>query len=219
MNEHTSNVSAFAAAIAGRYGEGPLIAPLLDLTVRLNPRMSPARITSFDTRVEIAPRLAVTFVNNPPTSRFEETGAPAGPGVRPDVVRRLARRRHRVESPATPPATDLRARPAPRPASTPRVFGADAPETARHSGSRQPTLPMILCRPTRAAAVEAGRTENSPSAHPPATAGRPKPTRTRVDGSSPQQPVASVDVDQLTDKVIRAIDRRIVAYRERTARS
>ena len=30
---------------------------------------------------------------------------------------------------------------------------------------------------------------------------------------------AGVDVDQLTDKVIRAIDRRIVAYRERTARS
>jgi hypothetical protein len=29
----------------------------------------------------------------------------------------------------------------------------------------------------------------------------------------------AIDVERLTDKVVRAIDRRIVAYRERTARS
>jgi len=93
MNEHASNVNAFAAAIARRYGEVPLIAPLLDLTVRQNPRMSPARISSFDTRVEIAPRLAVTFVSNSPPSRFDENGATGAPPdvVRPDLLLRHAR--------------------------------------------------------------------------------------------------------------------------------
>lgn len=213
MNEHASNVNAFAAAIARRYGEVPLIAPLLDLTVRQNPRMSPARISSFDTRVEIAPRLAVTFVSNSPPSRFDENGATGAP---PDVVRRLARRQHRLESPATPPSADLLVRPAPTLTSPRRVVG-EAPEIARHAGTRLAALPMILCRQTTAPTVEGSAPENSHSAIGPPAA-RQKPTRTHADEGSRKQPIASVDVDQLTDKVIRAIDRRIVAYRERTAR-
>jgi hypothetical protein len=218
MNEHASNVSAFAAAIARRYSEGPLMTPLLDLTVRLNPRTSPAQISSFNTRVEIAPRLAVTFVNNPPTSRLDETGDRPRSAARPEVVRRLASRQHRLESPATQPAVDLRPRPAPTLASTSPAVRTEASEKARHRGVHQPALPMILCRRTRAPAVEGGANENSHGANHPQTAGWQRPMQRRSEGAQPQA-IAGVDVDQLTDKVIRAIDRRIVAYRERTARS
>ena len=56
MTEHLSKAGAFAAAIARRYGEVTLVAPLLDMIVRLNPRASGSWTSFFETRVQIAPR-------------------------------------------------------------------------------------------------------------------------------------------------------------------
>jgi hypothetical protein len=218
MNEPMSNAGAFAAAIAHRYRERPLIAPRLDLTMRLNPRTPAAQIFSFNTRMEIAPRLALTLVNNLPTSRLGETGDRRRLARRTEVVHRLASRQRRVESPASRPAVDLRPRAAPTHASTSPAVGTEGSETARHRAVHQPPLPMVLCRPTSVPAVEGSAKENSHSAKYPQTAGRQRRIQGRSVGAQPQA-IASVDVDQLTDKVIRAIDRRIVAYRERTARS
>jgi hypothetical protein len=217
MTEHLSRTGEFARAIVRRYGEGPLMAPLLDMIVRLNPRRAQVRISRFDTQMLIAPRIGITLRNDPQPSAVR-AGSPDGSGLRSEVVRRLTDRHRRLDATITGEAPD------PGPARASVIVSAagtrlPVADVGRHSGASPAPLPMTVCRPTIAAAVETGGSEpRHPGARPPQTSERPTAALARAGESSRAGAFGSANVEQLTDKVIRAIDRRIVAYRERTAR-
>jgi hypothetical protein len=119
-----------------------------------------------------------------------------GSGVHERVVQRLIERTERVEA---------------------DVFRIDGPARAasRHAVQRVPAQPsappleLVIARPLAATASPA-----PPPPEPPALEGwgPPHPFGQRA----PEPP--KVDVEALTDQVMHSIDRRIVAYRERTGR-
>jgi len=181
------------------------------------------------TRLHLAPRLALTVLAQPWMSEPQpaeatitkdhpsrQTGAPAHswddastrqPRVRIEttaveqVVRRLVRRGERIESVDAPRPRSLQsARPEGRP---------DTPRGAVVS-SRQPVERVV-----RRTAV------SQPTPHPMFAGGRPAPpvvewpsSPTSIQSREP----APVDLDRLTERVVQAIDRRVLAYRERTGR-
>ena len=217
MTEHLSKTGAFAAAIARRYGEVPLIAPLLDMIVRLNPRASGSWTSSFETRVQIAPRVMVT-VNAPPLSAVRDLNPVHEWGAPAEIVRRLTHRRQRLEPLAAPTPADLHT--LRTPAESMAAFGrTPAPAVAMHAGLSPGALPMTVCRRTGATqAGRAGEEQRRGGSTPPAPE-RHASSRAHDDERKGGRAPAGIELEQLTDKVMRAIDRRIVAYRERTARS
>lgn len=217
MTEHLSNPGAFAAAIARRYGEVPLIAPLLDMIVRLNPRASGSWTSSFETRVQIAPRVMVT-VNAPPPlavrdlDPVHEWRAPA------EIVRRLTHRRQRLDPSAVPTPADLHT--LRTPAGSAEGFGrTPAAAMAMQPGLSPGSLPMTVYRRTGATQAGSDGAEQRRGGSTPPAPERHASSRTHVDERQGGRAPAGIELEQLTDKVVRAIDRRIVAYRERTARS
>jgi hypothetical protein len=224
MTEHPSNPGVFAAAIARRYGGLPRMAPLVDMMVRLNPRFPAESISSFETCVQIAP--AVT-VNNPPAAACWglEPAGPHFPPALPPIVRRLAHRQRRLEPDAGPrPAHPQPARTPPAgsveiPAAPPAAAAAAPPPAAAAAARAPRPLPMVVSR--RAAATPGGTagTERRNGGSPQTFERRASSNRTPADERRSGKAPAGIDLEQLTEKVVRAIDRRIVAYRERTARS
>jgi hypothetical protein len=108
------------------------------------------------------------------------------------ATRDVVERRHRVEQVALQPGAMPRLAPDPRGGAAAR---APAPLVV-------PPLPRVL---RRAVAPE-------PAADPPRVAG-PPPVWQRAQGAPP-----AIDVARLTDEVMRGIDRRLAAWRERRGR-
>ena len=217
MTEHLSKAGAFAAAIARRYGEVPLIAPLLDMIVRLNPRASGSWTSSFETRVQIVPRVMVT-VNVPPASAVRDRDHVHERRASAEIVRRLTHRR-RLEPAAAPTPADLDALRTPAAGSMDASAGRPAPTVARQAGPPPGPLPMTVCRRTGATPAGSAGKEQHRGGSTPQVPERHASRRTPVDERQIGRAPAGIELEQLTDRVVRAIDRRIVAYRERTARS
>ena len=142
----------------------------------------------------VAPRrLFRTSVCFAPQLHFVVRHLPAAgvPGV---IVERLIHRRDRVPSIAGPPVPGPPAGPGPR-------------------RDREP-VPRVLRRPDRVAAPEESPERTPAPAAPPAL----EPARGW--SSPPGAPAREIplDVERITDKVMRAIDYRIAAHRERMAR-
>jgi hypothetical protein len=216
MNEPRLKAGAFAAAIVRRYGDGSLFAPMLDMTVRLTPQAPPARISSFHTRVEIAPRIAVTVMNQPAPPSVRDARPPHTSAVHADVVGRLVNRQRRSEIDVKQTAADLHPARVLAVGRSQDTFGGQASESPRHIGASPVPLPMTLCRPAKSVPVEDQRERRQGGSNSQVLDGQTR-TRTRAAETATAAVPAPINVDQLTDKVMRALDRRIVAYRERTA--
>jgi hypothetical protein len=215
MTEHPSRPGVFAAAVARRYGDVPIAAPLADMIVRLNPRPPAGRISSFETHVQIAPRVTVTYR---PASmcRVLEPARPHQSPEPPAIVQRLAHRQRRLEPDAPPGPADL------QPARTPSagslgIPAAPAP-TVEHAAARPRPVPMIVCRRGGATPAATALTSQQ-DASSPQTFERHASKGTHADARRSGKAPTGIDLEQITEKVVRAIDKRIVAYRERTARS
>jgi len=215
MTEQPSRLGAFAAAIARRYGDVPLTAPLADMIVRLNPRLPAERISSFETHVQIAPRVTV---NNRPASMFRvlERVRPHQSPAPPAIVERLAHRQRRLEPEAPHRPADL------QPARTPPAASLEIPAApalaVAHAAAPPRPLPMIVCRRGGETPAATARNEQQ-DAGSPQTFERHPSKGTHADAQRSGKVPAAIDLEQITEKVVRAIDKRIVAYRERTARS
>ena len=94
-----------------------------------------------------------------------------------------------------------------------------APAVAMQAGLSPGALPMTVCR--RTGATQAGSAGKEPrrDGSTPLVPEHHASSRTPVDERQGGRAPAGIELEQLTDKVVRAIDRRIVAYRERTAQS
>jgi hypothetical protein len=215
MTEHPSRPGAFAAAVVRRYGDVPITAPPADMIVRLNPRLPAERISPFETHVQIAPRVTVTCR---PASmcRVLEPARPHQSLEPPAIVQRLAHRQRRLEPDAPARPADL------HPVRTPSggalaIPAAPAP-AVEHAAARPRPVPMIVCRrggETPAATARKAQQD----AGSPQTFERHASKGTHADPRRSGKAPAGIDLEQITEKVVRAIDKRIVAYRERTARS
>jgi len=181
------------------------------------------------TRLHLAQRLALTFLAQPrmkepqPAEATTTTDHPSRQAAAPihqrvdapmrqprirvettpveQVVRRLVRRGERIES------VD-----APRPRSLQSARSADRPATLRRPvvSSMEPVEQVV-----RRAAV------SQPNPDPLYTGGRPAPPPVEWPSAPPliqSREPAPVDLDRLTERVVQAIDRRVLAYRERTGR-
>jgi hypothetical protein len=220
MSEHLSKTGVFAAAIARRYGEVPLVTPLLDMIVRLNPRPSVDRRSLFETRVQVAPHIRV-MVNHSPGLAVQDLdpGRPQRWPPPQPIVRRLAERQRRVEPGSPTRSADLHRA---RVSSLGPTEGPPAPTAVgvAHPGALSPdALPMIVCRRATPTSTGTGGNESRNGGGSPQAFERPAANRTHGDDRRSGNLPPAIDVERLTDKVVRAIDRRIVAYRERTARS
>jgi hypothetical protein len=219
MTEHLSKAGAFAAGIAHRYGDVPLMAPMLDMIVRLNPHPSVDRRSLHETCVQVAPQIVVTL-NRPP--RLVVDGPDRGRSDRsptpPGIVRRLAQRQQRVEpgSPARP--LDLQP---PRTTALGPIESPPAPTTS--AGQPGPpsasAVPMIVCRRATPTPGATSGNDTRAGGGSPQAFERQAGNRRQADQRRTADAPPAIDVERLTDKVVRAIDRRIVAYRERTVRS
>jgi hypothetical protein len=220
MSEYLSKTGVFAAAIARRYGEVSLVAPLLDMIVRLKPRLSVDRRPFFDTRVQVAPHIRVTVNHSPSLAAQDlEPGRSRRWRAPQPIVRRLAERQRRVEPGSPTRSADL------HPARVSSLGPTEGPPAPRAVGVSQPdalspaALPMIVCRRATPTPAGTGGNESRNGDGSPRAFERPAGSRTQGDDHRSGNVQPAIDVERLTDKVVRAIDRRIVAYRERTARS
>jgi hypothetical protein len=215
---------AFCRGVAGRLRRRPLATRPLEL-VTLRPAR-PVLLSHNTTRFRFAPRIELSFARGAlaePGPAAERATSPNGTiqsspalkshrirtadqvrplhGTRP-IPHRILTRRERVEpSPTAGPAAVLQANAAADasgPASVPSLSPA----------------PLVVVR-SPAAAAETGH---------PAGPGTP-PDRAQIEPRdrgwgplTPAAPPAPHDLDRFTDQVIDAINRRLIAYRERTGR-
>jgi hypothetical protein len=213
MTEHPSRAGAFAAAIARRYGDVPITAPLVDMIVRLTPRLPAERIASFETHVQIAPRVTVNYRPASMLRVLEPARSDQSPAP-PAIVQRLAHRQRRLEPEAPQRSADL------QPARTPPAGSVEIPAApalaAAHAAAPPRPLPMIVCRRGGETPGATARTEQPNGSQ---KFERNASKKTHADAHRSGKAPAGIDLEQITEKVVRAIDKRIVAYRERTARS
>jgi hypothetical protein len=165
----------------------------------------------------LAPRLEVTVLYEGP-GREARPGAPAAGAPPPDrvgrsvVVERLLARRERVEWTDPVPARRM---------GVPAVADRSAPPGS--AGQPRDAAHDPVASSGRAVARVVRRSE--PQAPPPAAGGGPQEGRWEA-WPEPIRPwpqpspagEGDVDVERLTDRVIKAIDRRVLAYRERTGK-
>lgn len=125
------------------------------------------------------------------------------------TIHQLNARAQRLESVATPGQLQAQVTSTRRPGAWPT---ADPPPPV----PRVRAVPRVLHRPDARPAAPEQETPTAVAAHhpafPPTTAWSP------AAASSPSLPAAAIDVNHLTDQIMRNIDHRIVAYRERTGR-
>ena len=205
--------AAFAQAVAQRHGVGRGAGAL-------------ERVLRMHTAVGIFDRVRRMFVLNVSMRLGVSVGAGANAGraVWPPVERLFADRRERGA------ATAFETRTAHRDVLATRLLAretrrsilaresvlrtselvAQAGRGARAPGPAGPALPRVLARPA------------------PATPAAARPTRDAIDpaaapswrtGAAPPPAAAAVDVQRLTREVMRGIDERILAHRERLGRS
>jgi len=162
---------------------------------RLAPRLRVAsRITERHTHLRVAPRLALSLA----VVREGENGARRDASLATVVIRRAERVERTVLT---------------RRALVERVVA----RAARHEGELSHAAPR-----TGAIAAPVARVlrRAAPAAAPTAEREEPAPVpRTRVPAPAPRAALSPVEVSQLTETVIRSIDRRLSAARERRGRS
>lgn len=125
------------------------------------------------------------------------------------TIHQLNARAQRLESVAAPGQPPAQAIPTRRPGAWPT---ADPPPPV----PRVRAVPRVLHRPDARSAAAEQETATAVAAHHPAFP--PPPTWSPATASSPSLPAAAIDVNHLTDQIMRNIDHRIIAYRERTGR-
>ena len=118
--------------------------------------------------------------------------------VTEEVVRRLVTRGERIEPPA-PAKGPVIARPEAK-----RPTGPTVEPVRSRSARAMPPVPRITRRP---AAIGAERTGPTAESHRPA-----------VPSEQPGPELAPADLNRLTDQVVRTIDQRMIAHRERMGR-
>jgi hypothetical protein len=192
------SASGFASTVMRRYATWQAVQAFMEMILR---RSLPAVILrSFyqQSHVHVAPRFPLTVVTGQVGGADE--AVPSGPltspprvhGVIETLVRRLTAREARIE-----------AVPVTGPASLGEVVTSVSASVAAAAGP----MPLIVYR-TPSGGTHGSHIERVPG--PP----RPRP----ADCPRPKAP-SDVDISHLTDKVMQAMDRRIVAYRERTGRA
>jgi len=185
---------AFATRVAARHGRvRARLAPVARVFARLASRFGIAnRITERHTHLSVAPRLALSLVVVREGESIERRGAPLATVV--------AKRAERIER------TVLTRR-----ALVERVVA----RTARHEGQLPHSDPR-----TGAIAVPVARVlRRAPAAPVAEREERAPPPRARVSAPVPRAALSPVEVTQLTEIVIRSLDRRLSAARERRGRS
>jgi hypothetical protein len=151
-------------------------------------------------RVDVTPRVAISLFTMAPGGSAVGTALPLpGSPATARLAERLVLRTERIVAPAWGPA------PASRAAITPPQAGA--------AGGA--LTPLVVLRPTHRLG-NAGVSEEPRPAQPGGSGVEPPFGQAGTGAPAPAAP--GVDLARLTDQVIQAIDRRIVAQRERLGR-
>jgi hypothetical protein len=188
--------------------------PPLDTVVLLMPRARDAawHLHVAHSQVDVTPHIGVTIVAERATAR---SAVPAitpvasvrmhhsTSTVRIEAARTLVEHAHtravRVE-PGRAPVAALSSTPA-------QITGRPQLTTSTPVPSLQDDPPLVVVRPT----------PSSPDP-PPTVLAAPEPVRSaRRDSDTPSAPAPapSIDVERITDSVLSALDRRVIAHRER----
>jgi hypothetical protein len=198
-----------ARALAERYGQWRAAPRPADLVLRRLPPPVSFRAWHRHTHLTIAPRFALAFAPGPRAGQAAEAPplVATSPPPRADrVVGRLLMRTIRLESvqsvgrlarPGLAPAPPAGTPPSPRPAMPPvprilpRARGTDAGDARRPEA--EATLPRAPHYP-QAPSPSTWPASHSPGAAPP------------------------IDIGRLTDRLVRELGDRVIAYRERLGR-
>jgi hypothetical protein len=192
-----------------------------------------------ETRVLVAPRLELTLAIRREADGLVRIGRPlepaprrgrvrlVGPAAGEALVRRLVQRGERGAPDSPPPRWEPR-RAATTGASMPQVPGGAATPAAARAPTVRAVPRVVVQSPATAAAPVVpgdapapGRGRGAPPEGGWSPPGQPGPGRREVGRAQPGSggaPATAVDVARLTDEVVRAIDRRLVAHRERLGR-
>jgi hypothetical protein len=198
--------AAAAVRTVERPGGAPAAAPLPQ--ARPTPVAAPGRLLLLP--APPAPRPAVAVAVAPARSA---PAAPPAVAASRTAVLRLVEHRRRIEGPPWRPLREPAEAPAARagrPAAAPRPEALRQPGTTAFEAWARPRASMVLA-PGPAAAVVAAAAAVTPPV--PARPDEPAP---RGAAAVPAPPAP--DVERLTDEVVRQIDRRIAAHRERLGR-
>ncbi len=200
--------STFALAIMRRYASRQVVQPVIQMILRRN--LPAVTLRSSYGHVHVTPRFALTVVTEQATGPVEAapsgrlTSRPRAHRLIDTFVQRLIGRKARTDSlPVVGPSVGGRV--------VASVSTSMIPALARQ-------VPRIVYRgPSREVSDYAG--EAPRVATPSADAERaPWPPRPHPAESPRPSAVPDVDIGHLTDRVVQAIDRRIIAYRERLGR-
>jgi hypothetical protein len=206
----------FAAAVRARQGQRAAAVPALKAAVLLVPRARDAawHLHVAETRVNVAPRIALTVVAAPAAER---TPGPAPVAATAPVV--LARLRHSTSTARVTEALTLvrhastrgvRVEPGASPAAAPipsvqPLAQAPAAAATMPAPAAPPPPPLVVARPVLSAPGLPAL-----AAMEPARDGRRNGAAPAVPGTTP-----TIDVERITDSVLGALDRRLIAHRER----
>jgi hypothetical protein len=205
------HLSGFASAIIRRYANREIMRPVIEMLLRR--RLPDVTLRSYwrQTHVYMTPRLALSTLTGPTTRLEDDTapGSPTGPvcvgRLIETFVRHLTAREVRTESVWVAGGSAFTGEPVSNmSASTSSVTGGQPAQIIYRTQSvRVPDSPK-----------EAGR-DVLPAR---GTKCAPGPLESRPRDSRWARAISDVDIGDLTDKVVQALDRRILAYRERLGR-
>ena len=217
-----SGAESFSAAALSRYAADYAAAPPVDLALRAQPDLSTTNVFQMLATLALRPTFVTRLMS---AGRTEEgtapstTPAPAAAQASPGQSRhtasmrtlfeRIFARETRIEAVPQIPERELLAPPLTTVHDQPRRFEEDV---ARRGS---PPLEMVARRTlVPAPSVDRQPRTDEPSPRAPGRDARgsdvPAPSRPGTD-----VPFSPGDIGRLTDEVVRAIDRRIVAERER----
>lgn len=192
-------VGAFVQALMARYNGWQTHWPSLDLVLRQRPSGMPMSPIYHQVQMQVAPRLHLSIrgethiLHQRSTERVERT-------LREQLVYSLNARGTRIDAVATPDSLTARS-----------SHNASSPGTRADLPLVRP-IPRVVRRPrTELAPDDRGLFAETAMTLP----GRRPVVASHTNAPDP----AAIDVHRLTDQVIQAIDRRIVAQRERLGRS
>jgi hypothetical protein len=225
MDGGSSRISGFVAAVLARHASGNARVPGTDRVTRRHGMLgaSVARHTHLHVlqmRVHLAFRLAPHFRTRPDAAPLRAWARPGGDGeslhptsAHARMLERIVARERRVHTtanirellrdavtasaaPRRTPSSDAAPAPPPRPHAVEMVVRRSSNTIAPEAPAAPPTAPPATPRDTWAI---------------PLTPLRPSPSITPI-------PLSPIELGRLTDRVVRALDRRAMAERERQGR-
>jgi hypothetical protein len=193
-----SGVGTFVQALMARHKSWQTHGPRLDFILRRRPSGITMSPIYHQVHVQAAPRLHLT-IRGETHVRHERSIARTERTLREQLVHYLSARGTRIDAVATPGRLTARG-----------SHDAPSPGTRADLPLARP-VPRVVRRPhTELAPDDRGLSAETAMTLP----GRRPVVASRMDAPAP----AAIDVHRLTDQVIQAIDRRIVAQRERLGR-